>query len=176
MEKNVRNKPPGWFTTLNTYYTGPVENFSIKIGDLISFKRIAMDVKAKGLEFFTVSRKPNKNIKEVNNWEAQYPCLKLMLDHAKKSSRVYDKKLKDLGLFLFLRCGPSAYSFLVKKLPLPSLQTVKKELGLIENVVEGNVRVDDLVTFLKTNRLPPYVWLSEDATRCISKVSMRNSK
>lgn len=172
MEKNVRNKPVGWFSSLQTYFKGPIESFSIRIGDLVSFRRIAQDVRSKGEEFFSAKIRKQKLTQQVN-WEETYPHLKALVDHASKTGRIFDQKLKDFGLFLFLKSGPSAYKFLSKELPLPSIQTVRNELGQIENVVEGEIRVEELSNYLKAHNLPPYIWLSEDATRCISKVSKK---
>uniref|UniRef100_A0A336MEY4 CSON014468 protein n=1 Tax=Culicoides sonorensis TaxID=179676 RepID=A0A336MEY4_CULSO len=156
------------YSNLSSYYTGDLKNFRMKTGDKIRFKQIAQDARNKGKEFFEEPKINNKIKKQT--WDNEYPFLKMMVQQASKLNRNYDQKLKDLGLYLFLKSGPSTYKFMTENLPLPSIQTVKNELGSIENVIEGEVRVKEFIKFLEVNKLPPVVWLSEDATRSITKI------
>lgn len=62
-----------------------------------------------------------------------------------------------------------------KLLPVPSIQTIKRDLGAVENIEEGKIRSDELKEFLEKNNYEKYVWLSEDATRCVSRVEYDNT-
>lgn len=78
--------------------------------------------------------------------------------------------MKELCLLLFLTGGPTTYNLLSSVLPLPSLALIRKELGIFKHVSEGILRVDELKSFLIQNNLPLDIWLSEDATWCITQV------
>lgn len=83
---------------------------------------------------------------------------------------MYTEDMKEISLLIFLKGGPSTYSLLCEVLPLPSLSSVRQDLGSMENVIEGQLRVQELKGFLLSNNLPLDIWLSEDATRCITQV------
>lgn len=164
IEETVRKKHFS-YKTLKSYWPHKPEDFCLKVCDKIVFKKIADDIKTKGKVYFGP-----KNIKN-DEWVKKYPILKSLLDYVSFDSKQYEKIVKEFCLALFINCGPVGYKLLLNHLPIPSIQTIKKELGLVENVPEGDLRIKELSTYLTDNHLPRYVWLSEDATRNVSKVS-----
>lgn len=163
LDEVVRQRPT-FYPSLPTYFQGQIEHFSLKIADKLLLKKIEIEVMKHEPEYFIqpVTKKPD--------WKNKYPLLKLLVEHCVQNKTQFDPELKKLGLYLFIKCGPSAYNFLRQSFPLPSKQTVKNELSSIENIVEGELRVDRLLQHLSDHKLPKVVWLSEDATRCVSKV------
>lgn len=86
----------------------------------------------------------------------------------------FDELTKMFSAYIFMLTGPLAYETLNANLPLsvPSISTVSRFLK--DNgpkVVEGNMRTDELVQYLKSRNLPLRVSISEDATRITAKVS-----
>lgn len=164
--EDVIRQRPFYYSLFSTYYKGEIKDFRIKWSDKLLLQKIEKQIIEKGSDFFVLPKPRGKQ----NYWKTKYPLLKLLVEHCESGSQKYDPDLKRLGLYLYIKCGPSAYSFLYEHLPLPRKQTVKNELGSIENIVEGELRVTRLLQHLKDHNLPNIIWLSEDATRCVSKV------
>lgn len=155
--------------SFNEYHKGDVNKFYIKTSDVLMLCKIEKSILEKGEIYFK-----NSNAYEKKYNKKQYRLLNLLNEHLAKNNTTFDTELKSMGLYIFIKCGPSAYDFLCENLPLPSISTVRKELGLIENVVEGEVRSNKLKQHIETFKLPSYVCLSEDATRCIATVKKNN--
>ncbi|GAB0086470.1 Peptidase S1, PA clan [Sergentomyia squamirostris] len=73
----------------------------------------------------------------------------------------------DYGLYMFMLSGPIAYKNLAKNTAeLPSLSKIKKYLQEQDcRIEEGKLRAEELKEYINKQKLPPYVWLSEDATK-----------
>lgn len=83
----------------------------------------------------------------------------------------YDQQLKQFATYLYIIAGQLTYETLCSNLSLPSVATIKKEIqSSNETIVEGEVRVDSLKSFLIKRDLCPQVWLSEDATKIVNKI------
>lgn len=94
-------------------------------------------------------------------------------DRTKQGYR-FDQMTKMFSAYIFMLSGPLAYETLNANLPLsiPSVSTVSrflKEKG--PNVVEGIMRTEELLRYLKSRNLPLKVSISEDATRITAKIS-----
>lgn len=86
----------------------------------------------------------------------------------KKEGYRFDDDIKKFASYLRLLAGPYAYETLQKNLELclPSLSSTNRYVRrMSHNIVEGVVRAADLAKYLKDRNLPPFVSLSEDATR-----------
>lgn len=85
----------------------------------------------------------------------------------------FDPLIKMFACFIKLIAGLLAYETLHANLPLclPSTSTVDKFMK--DNgpaIIEGKLRTEELITYLKDRNLPLRVDLSEDATRITAKV------
>ncbi|XP_067210201.1 uncharacterized protein [Linepithema humile] len=72
--------------------------------------------------------------------------------------------------------GRLLYETLYKNLPLPSPTSISRYLQ--ENgqkIVEGELRCDQLKSYLRERNLPPTIWISEDATRITGKIQYDSS-
>lgn len=92
----------------------------------------------------------------------------------KKQGYRFDELTKMFSSYIFLLSGLLAYETLNANLPLsiPSVSTVHrflKDNG--PNVVEGKMRTEELLQYLKSRNLPLRVSISEDATRITAKIS-----
>ncbi|XP_055643677.1 uncharacterized protein LOC129779924 [Toxorhynchites rutilus septentrionalis] len=82
-------------------------------------------------------------------------------------------EFKTYCTYMYILAGPKAYNTLKSTLPLISLRTAQKHLHkTIDRVKEGKLRVEQLKKFLELTDSPPVVWLSEDATRLVSKLQI----
>ncbi|XP_055615052.1 uncharacterized protein LOC129761359 [Toxorhynchites rutilus septentrionalis] len=82
-------------------------------------------------------------------------------------------EFKTYCTYMYILAGPKAYNTLKSTLPLISLRTAQKHLHkTIDRVKEGELRVEQLKKFLELTDSPPVVWLSEDATRIVSKLQI----
>lgn len=92
----------------------------------------------------------------------------------KKAGYRFDPVSKAFAAYTFMLAGPLAYETLNANLPfaLPSTSTVHRYLA--DNgpqIIEGKMRTEELLLYLKKRNLPMVVSLSEDATRITAKVS-----
>lgn len=90
----------------------------------------------------------------------------------------FDEEVKSYASYLRMLAGPLAYETLQKNLPLalPSLSSTNRFVGRTHhNIIEGQLRCDELLAYLKNRNLPLIVSLSEDATRVINRVQYDSS-
>lgn len=92
----------------------------------------------------------------------------------KKQGFRFDALIKMFAAYIKMVAGLLAYETLHANFPLsiPSVSTVNRFLA--DNgpdIVEGEMRMDELVDFLKKRNLPLEISISEDLTRCTPKVS-----
>lgn len=91
----------------------------------------------------------------------------------KKGGYRYDSDIKRYSSYLRMICGPLAYETIQKNLEsaLPSLTSTNRYIKSANcHVVEGILRSEELLLYLKERNLPLVVSLSEDATRIIGRV------
>lgn len=83
----------------------------------------------------------------------------------------YNDNLKLFATYLYLIGGKLLYETLSSNLSLPSLSVVSRTIKkAVPPIIEGEIRIDELKSFLTTRNLPMKVWLSEDATRISNKI------
>lgn len=106
----------------------------------------------------------------------QSSFLKSLVDIAdkntgKKKGARYDDTLKLFATYLYIIGGRMLYETLCTNLPLPSLSTVSRTLDDSSAIIiEGDIRVAELVNFLRSRNLPTVLWLSKDAARITGRV------
>lgn len=89
---------------------------------------------------------------------------------AAKGAR-YLEQTKDIGSYLYLLGGRKDYEELVVNLGLPSVCTVQRHLRKsCDKIVEGKLRVSELVRFLETHGLSKVLFISEDGTKITSRI------
>lgn len=92
----------------------------------------------------------------------------------KKAGYRFEELTKMFASYIFMLCGLLAYETLNANFPLsiPSISTVHRFItDKGPRVIEGEMRTDELLRYLKNRKLPLKISLSEDATRIIGKVS-----
>lgn len=92
----------------------------------------------------------------------------------KKAGYRFEELTKMFASYIFMLSGPLAYETLNANLPLsiPSISTVHRFItDKGPRVIEGDMRTDELLKYLKNRNLPLIVSLSEDATRITAKIS-----
>lgn len=85
----------------------------------------------------------------------------------------FDEELKSFASYLSYMAGNIAYETLRINLPLvfPSSSTTNRYMARPHHqIIEGELRCDELLAYLKERNLPPCVCISEDATRVINRV------
>lgn len=116
----------------------------------------------------------------VDTWKRLGVMLQTFVNSAdrnvdrKKPGYRFDSLTKMFSAYIFMIAGRLAYETLNANLPLsmPSTSTVSR--FLTDNgpkIIEGKMRTDELLEYLKTRKLPLKVSLSEDATRITAKIS-----
>lgn len=78
-------------------------------------------------------------------------------------------------MYIYIIGGPLLYNNLRKNLGLPSRQTVLQHLYESRAFVEGQFTFKELAEFITQENTVPYVWISEDDTKCVSSLRY-NSK
>jgi hypothetical protein len=73
-------------------------------------------------------------------------------------------------LYLFLTGGPKLYETLHANLPIPHTRTITRLLETENNITEGVLQDEGLLTFLNDNEYPKKVWISEDGSKIIEKI------
>lgn len=103
--------------------------------------------------------------------ESEFMAALIELEKIKmtKGHTTYDKSMKELSLFIFLRGGRSLYETLISyfKFPLPSIATILRYLYDKKPPREGELSIESFVKFNKGNDETVYVWASEDDTRLV---------
>lgn len=85
----------------------------------------------------------------------------------------YDYKYKRFCVYNRILSGPTASNLLHQNLDgcYPSVSTMNRYIHRSDHaIVEGELRVDELLLYLRERKLPLWVSLSEDATRAENKV------
>lgn len=83
----------------------------------------------------------------------------------------YTVETKNIGAYLYLMGGKKDYEELVVNLGLPSLSTILRHINKSCNkIVEGEVRIEQLLQFLEARSLPKSVFISEDGTKITTRV------
>lgn len=85
----------------------------------------------------------------------------------------YDDDYKRFCVYNRIMAGPTAFNLLHLNLDgcFPSVSTTNRYIHRSDHaIVEGELRVDELLSYLKDRKLPLWVSLSEDATRVENKV------
>lgn len=85
----------------------------------------------------------------------------------------YDDDIKSIASYIRMLAGPLAYDTLAKNMigALPSLQSTNRYIAKTHsNIIEGVVRSDELLEYLRQRNLPLRVCLSEDGTCITDKV------
>lgn len=182
--------------TLNLFgriYSNCPERFEFLPGERILIKEMAAHVKQiadcggvnKGIGHF----QPEVSIKSISveskstanetlpNTRTHF-LLNKLLEHAiqnaprKKGGYRYDNIIKRLSSYCRMIAGSLAYEFLQNNFShsLPSLVSVNRYVRSANcEIVEGVLRTQELLIYLKERGLPPFVVLSEDLTRIIGR-------
>ncbi|XP_058447967.1 uncharacterized protein LOC131428224 isoform X1 [Malaya genurostris] len=78
----------------------------------------------------------------------------------------YMMETKHIGAYLYLLGGRKDYEELVVNLGLPSVCTVMRHIRKsCDKILEGKLRVKELVQFLQTHNFPKVIFISEDGTK-----------
>jgi hypothetical protein len=89
---------------------------------------------------------------------------------------VFEEKIKQMSLFLYIRGGSNLYNVLARNMALPSLKTLERYmLKYHHRLVEGELYFDELLKFLEKNNLPKCVSVTEDATKITEIVEVDSS-
>lgn len=110
--------------------------------------------------------------------KTHYFLNKLMATADKNSTRDihgyrYDDETKQFAAYFRMLAGPFAYETIQANLEcaLPSLATTNRYIRRTNcNIVEGILRIEELLLYLEQRNLPLVVSLSEDATRIEGKI------
>ncbi|XP_050513083.1 uncharacterized protein LOC126888730 [Diabrotica virgifera virgifera] len=80
--------------------------------------------------------------------------------------------MKRFWLYIFISAGRMSYEILHSNLKniLPSVTTIHRQLEEMNNILEGEVRIEDLKLYLQKRNYPPIIFISEDQTALIKKV------
>lgn len=82
----------------------------------------------------------------------------------------YAEQMKKIALYIFMLTGPLAYQLLQKNLPLPSISTVRLQLGKETPTQEGAFQVELIKQEMTANHEPMFVWVAEDDTKITSRL------
>lgn len=85
----------------------------------------------------------------------------------------FDNDIKTYATYIRMLEGPKLYHFMQKNLEhaLPSLSSANRYVQKSNcRVIEGILRCDELLVYLKDRNLDPVVALSEDATRIVGRI------
>lgn len=91
-------------------------------------------------------------------------------DNSNSSANRYDEVLKKFCSSLYLIGGRLTYQTIQGNLPnsIPSITTLQRFLSSNERILEGQIRLTQLKSFLVKRGYPMNVWISEDQTRIVS--------
>lgn len=88
----------------------------------------------------------------------------------------YSETLKLFSTYIFMLGGRLLYKTLYKNLLLPSPTSISRYIqNTGQKIVEGELRCDQLKSYLRERNLPSIVWVSKDATRITGKVQYDSS-
>lgn len=83
---------------------------------------------------------------------------------------VYSDHLKKVSLYIFILAGPVAYEVLRNNLMLPSISSVRQQLGKETPVKEGQLQIESIKASMELKKEPKFVWISEDDTKITSRI------
>lgn len=175
------------------------KNFTFLCGEKIFIEELVDHVKKKaddgginkGLKHFNAEEKtdtltvenratPSKSVIEhkVPNTKTHFFLNKLLSAADRNSKRKkggyrYDSDIKRYASYLRMIAGPLAYETIQKNLEhsLPSLPSTNRYIQSTNcHIVDGILRSEELLIYLKERNLPLVVSLSEDATRIQGRV------
>lgn len=87
----------------------------------------------------------------------------------------YDDHVKELSAYFYARGDKHFYNFLSKNLNLPELSTVKKYMGKhLKHFTDGELRFDELKSFLETHNLSLGVGIYVDGTKINPRVDFHS--
>lgn len=141
----------------------------------------------KGISYF----QRHQSINSINDERSQNTCNELTLTNAhtnyfldmlqftastnsnrQKNGFRFPSVVKRISTYLRMIMGPLAYETIQKNLEfsMPSLSSINRYIKSANcHIIEGVLRCEELVIYLKERDLPPVVILSEDATRIIGR-------
>lgn len=149
-----------------------------EIGQLLRKNKDMEDI----IRNFLHKASENKNFDEaINQTNVKNPdCFSLIrriLEMSISHSEInpggyrYDDTLKKFASYIYMIGGRMTYETLSANLPLPSLSSISRYVlkkGPI--IIEGELRVKELKTYLVEKKYPLRIWVSEDATRITENV------
>lgn len=165
-----------------TFYESDPSEFTFLPGERKLILQLAAHVKSivyseKGFAFFN-SNNENDEISSDN--EANIPILLTKLLHTVKQNGHrdragfrYDIAIKHFATYIRMVGGRLLYQTLHANMyaAIPSLPSVDRYIHKTHStIIEGIVRSDELLLYLKERNLPLVVSLSEDATRIVGRV------
>lgn len=175
-------------------YANNPERFEFMPGDRILIKEISKHVREivdcgginKGMEHFnkknpinsTNGEAQSNDIEIVEQNTGSHYLLGKLIEHAnrnalrKKGGYRYDKIIKRFSAYFRMIAGPLTYETIQKNLEhsLPSLVSVNRYIRSANcHIVEGVLRTQELLLYLKERNLPLSVIISEDLTRIIGR-------
>lgn len=137
-----------------------------KIGDMSKSTNLWFSEENESETDQTKSSRP-QNLLEKMNLIAKKNSLRPKQGHR------YDDDYKRFCVYNRIMAGPTASNLLHLNLDgcFPSVSTTNRYIHRSDHAtVEGELRVDELLSYLKARKLPLWVSLSEDATRVENKV------
>lgn len=123
----------------------------------------------------THNEKPGPSFATVGGRQLKSTVLNELMDLFNKTGKriTFTSHFKTFCSYMYILAGPKAYKTLQMVLPLIALRTAQQHLhDTHTRIIEGELRIGALKEFLKRTKSPPVVWLSEDATRIISKLQI----
>lgn len=175
-------------------YSNNSEQFEFSPGDRILIKGLVDHVKEKvdgdginkGLHQFNVGKNEKENqiatsgvaVYKIPNTKTHFLLCKLLSAADRNASRKkngfrYDSDIKRYASYLRMIAGPLAYETIQKNLEysLPSLPSTNRYINSSNcHIIDGILRCEELLIYLKERDLPLFVSLSEDATRIQGRV------
>lgn len=118
------------------------------------------------------------NCESQTNVVKKSTFLKMLMESLQNNSQAqgkegyrYKEPLKLFAAYICMIGGRALYQTLSANLPLPSISSIHRFIGIsVNHIKEGVCRVNELKKFLENRNLPKYVWLSEDATGMVPKI------
>lgn len=118
-------------------------------------------------------------------------ALKNYNNTSSKNNR-YSEDLMDFAIYIYIMAGKACYEVISANLPMPSFKTIRNNTVICikptviltrfvlsvfhiqrdkDRIVEGELRSEQLAKYLENIKSPKYVFLSEDASGVVQKVT-----
>lgn len=162
------------------------KRFEFMPGDKILIKELVAHVKKvmihTGAGYFQNSQQTTTSKQVLKTFSANtrsHLLLSKLISAADKNSNLkkggyrYDPEIKRYATYLRMIAGPLAYDTIQKNLEhsLPSLSSTNRYIRSTNcHIVEGLLRSEELLLYLKERNLPLEIIISEDATRIENRV------